>query len=159
PPARSSRDQMRTHLLEMLTETGWNISRTAVRLGVARNTVLARMARFGLKSAGPRREAVAARTDAPLPSVATSNAVWEARRLALPRVDVDASRALDDMMEKVQTFGGDIVELGPSAFMAAFGLQVIEDASARAALAALAVLKATERARRDGGTYRAKIVI
>jgi len=146
-------------LLEVLTQTGWNISQTAVRLGVARNTVLARIARFGLKSAGPRREAVAARTAAPSPSVATSKAVWEQRRMALLRVDVDASRALDDMIEKVQAFGGDIVELGPSAFMAAFGLQMIEDASARAALAALAVLKAAERARRDGGPYRAKIVI
>ena len=49
-PARSSRDQMRAHLLETLTETGWNISQTAIRLGVARNTVLARMARFGLRT-------------------------------------------------------------------------------------------------------------
>ena len=31
--SRSSRDQMSAHLLEMLTETGWNISQTAVRLG------------------------------------------------------------------------------------------------------------------------------
>src|SRR5262249_3061551 len=42
-PAHTSRDRMRAHLLEVLTETGWNVSQTAVRLGVARNTVLARM--------------------------------------------------------------------------------------------------------------------
>ena len=47
-PSRSSRNQMREHLLDVLTETGWNISQTAVRLGVARNTVLARITRFGL---------------------------------------------------------------------------------------------------------------
>src|SRR5262245_56841715 len=82
-PSRSSRDQMRAHLLEMLTETGGNISETARRLGVARNTVLARMARFGLNAAattsrarprpggGSRRDAPAtAPTEASVPIVA-----------------------------------------------------------------------------------------
>src|SRR5262249_8002424 len=31
--AQTSRDRMRAHLLEVLTETDWNISQTAVRLG------------------------------------------------------------------------------------------------------------------------------
>ena len=177
----SSRDQMRAHLLEVLTETGGNISQTAVRLGVARNTVLARIARFGLDAStaasparsrpggGPRRDAPAtAPTDGAVPLVATSRAVWESRRVALLRVDVgvhaaagstDAGRALDDMIGKVQIFGGDIVELGPAALVAAFGLEAVEDAPVRAALAALAILKATERARGDGAGPRVKIVV
>jgi len=179
-PAVSSRDQMRAHLVQTLTETGGNISQTAVRLGVARNTVLARMARFGLNAAmaasrarsrpggGPRRDTPTAPTDVSVPPVATSRAVWEPRRVALLRVDVgvdtaggsaDASRALDEMIGKVQIFGGEIVELGPGALVAAFGLEPVEDAPVRAALAALAILKASERARSDGAGPRVKIVV
>ena len=181
-PPQSSRDRMRAHLLEVLTDTGWNLSQTAVRLGVARNTVLARMARFGLRSPAaappprprpgprpPRHAAVTAPTAVPVPLVATSRAVWEPRRVALLRVDIvvdpaaassDASRALDDMIAKVQTFGGEIVELGPGALVAAFGLEAIEDAPVRAALAALAILTATERAKSDDGQApRVKIAV
>ena len=60
PTLRSSRDRMRAHLLEVLIDTGWNITRTASILGVARNTVIARIARFGLArgdGAGPPRRA------------------------------------------------------------------------------------------------------
>ena len=61
--SRSSRDRMRAHLLEVLSETGWNITRTAAILGVARNTVTARIARFGLvradRAAGPARAGAA----------------------------------------------------------------------------------------------------
>ena len=177
-PAMSSRDQMRAHLLQTLTETGGNISQTAVRLGVARNTVLARMARFGLnasmvassaRSRGPRRDAPAtAPADVSVPPVAASRAVWEPRRVALLRVDVgvdaaagsaDASRALDEMIGKVQTFGGEIVELAPRALVAAFGLEPVEDAPVRAALAALAILNATQHARGDGTGPRVKIAV
>jgi tetratricopeptide (TPR) repeat protein len=178
----SSHDQVRAHLLEVLTQTGGNISQTAVRLGVARNTVLARMARFGLRTSAaahpprprpadvPRRDAAATpRTDVPAPLASTSRAVWEQRRLALLRVDVivdaavrsaDASRALDEMIGKVQTFGGEIVELGPGVLVAGFGLEAVEDAPVRAALAALAILKAAERAKsNDGAGPRVKIVV
>ena len=40
----------RQRLSEALARTGWNISRTAAVLGVARNTVRARIARYGLRS-------------------------------------------------------------------------------------------------------------
>jgi len=40
----------RQRLSDALARTGWNISRTAVMLGVARNTVRARIARYGLRS-------------------------------------------------------------------------------------------------------------
>ena len=171
-PSQSSRDQMRAHLLDVLTETGWNISQTAVRLGVARNTVLARITRFGLNRSAapqtttsrPRDERVAEAppsTNAPVPPVAASRAAWEQRRPALLRVDlIEARGALDNMIGKVETFGGEIVELGRSAFVAAFGLEAVEDAPVRAALAALAILKAAERAKGDGGAgVRVKIVV
>src|SRR5437773_11462579 len=171
-PSRSSRDQMSTHLLDVLTETGWNISQTAVRLGVARNTVLARITRFGLNRSAapqtttsrPRDERVAEAppsTNVPVPPVAASRAAWEQRRPALLRVDlIEARGALDNMIGKVETFGGEIVELGRSAFVAAFGLEAVEDAPVRAALAALAILKAAERAKGDGGAgVRVKIVV
>src|SRR5438034_8704102 len=104
-PSRSSRDQMSTHLLDVLTETGWNISQTAVRLGVARNTVLARITRFGLSRPAPTDSATTAEAtpppDASAPLVASSRAAWEPRRLALLRGDlVDASGALDQMIGK-----------------------------------------------------------
>jgi transcriptional regulator with AAA-type ATPase domain/TolB-like protein/tetratricopeptide (TPR) repeat protein len=40
----------RQRLSDALARTGWNISRTAAVLGVARNTVRARIARYGLRS-------------------------------------------------------------------------------------------------------------
>ena len=43
--------------------------------------------------------------------------------------------------------------------MAAFGLEAVEDAPVRAALAALAIRKATERARAEGAGPRVKIVV
>ena len=171
-PSRSSRDQMRAHLLDVLTATGWNISQTAVRLGIARNTVLARITRFGLNrsetmqpvQSPPGGERVAKATpppDASVPFVVTSRAAWEQRRPALLRVDlVEGSGALDHTIGKVETFGGEVVELGRSAFVAAFGLDAVEDAPVRAALAGLAILKAAERAKGDGRAgVRVKIVV
>jgi DNA-binding NtrC family response regulator/tetratricopeptide (TPR) repeat protein len=81
---------------------------------------------------------------------------WEGRRLAFLRSalalppDVDpglgSSRALEIVVEKVQTFGGRIEEMSPTGIVAAFGLEPIEDAPQRAALAAAAIHKAAERA-------------
>ena len=184
-PARamSSRDQMRAHLLEVLSETGGNISQTAVRLGVARNTVLARMARFGLTAstftvaqpASPRpggvpppEAPVTTLVDAMTAVGATPRVAWEPHRVALLRVDVvvnaaagsvDARRTLEEMIGKAQTFGGDLVDLGPGVLVAAFGLEAVEDAPVRAALAALAILKRSERAHRNGEGPRVKIVV
>src|SRR5204862_1337086 len=79
-----------------------------------------------------------------------------------PRRPARRTRAapLTKTIGKVQTFGGGVVELGPGALMAAFGLEAVEDAPVRAALAALAILKASERAKSDGGAgVRVKIVV
>ena len=45
-------DLERRRLSEALTRTGWNISRTAAALGIARNTLRARIARYGLRAPG-----------------------------------------------------------------------------------------------------------
>src|SRR5262249_11398332 len=93
-------------------------------------------------------------------------ALWEPRRVALLRADVvvdaatapaDAGHALDELFGKVRSFGGEIVELGRSALVATFGLEAVEDAPVRAALAALAIVKAVERARGDGAGPHVKI--
>jgi two-component system, NtrC family, response regulator AtoC len=47
--AMSLDDAMREHLVEVLTQTGWNISRTAALLDISRNTLRARMDRYGLR--------------------------------------------------------------------------------------------------------------
>jgi transcriptional regulator with AAA-type ATPase domain/tetratricopeptide (TPR) repeat protein len=107
----------------------------------------------------PGRTAVPVETGAPL-------AVrWEGRRLAFLRsalvlpADADPglspSRALETLVEKIQTFGGRIEEMSPTGIVAAFGLEPIEDAPQRAALAAAAIHKAAERASGgEGGGIR-----
>jgi DNA-binding NtrC family response regulator/tetratricopeptide (TPR) repeat protein len=94
---------------------------------------------------------------APAAEAATPLAVrWEGRRLAFLRSALvlpaeihpaySPSRALEILVEKVQTFGGRIEEMSPTDIVAAFGFEPIEDAPQRAALAAAAVHKAAERA-------------
>jgi DNA-binding NtrC family response regulator/predicted ATPase len=167
-PALSSRDQLRAHLLEVLTETGWNISRTATLLGVARNTVTARMRRFGLDHpndrthSGPPADTLPVHAPRPpgiarIPPPTEVPARWERRFVAFLRADFGfspsggsvpaMSRGLTVLAEKVETFGGRVEEESPTAIIASFGLGAVEDAPSRAALAALAVQKAGERAR------------
>ncbi|MGH7319841.1 MAG: ATP-binding protein, partial [Candidatus Rokuibacteriota bacterium] len=85
---------------------------------------------------------------------------WDRRRLTLLRVALivppatDArlypSRALELVVEKAESFGGRVEELGPTGIVAVFGLEPIEDAPRRAAHAAMAIRKAAERAGRGG---------
>jgi transcriptional regulator with AAA-type ATPase domain/TolB-like protein len=58
----------RRRLSEALARTGWNISRTATLLGVTRNTVRARIARYGLRSIAESEGAT------PIGSITDSNA-------------------------------------------------------------------------------------
>jgi tetratricopeptide (TPR) repeat protein len=81
---------------------------------------------------------------------------WEGRRLAFLRSALtrpggadpgwSPSRGLETLVEKIQTFGGTVQEMSPTGLVAAFGVEPIEDAPQRAALAATAVHKAAERA-------------
>ena len=70
----------RQRLSEALARTGWNISRTATLLGVTRNTVRARIARYGLRSVddpeagAPAAAARAAEADEPIAQVTVTGA-------------------------------------------------------------------------------------
>jgi transcriptional regulator with AAA-type ATPase domain/TolB-like protein/Tfp pilus assembly protein PilF len=57
-------DFQRRRLSEALARTGWNISRTAAALGVTRNTVRARIARYGLRSIPDAEGTTATRSSA-----------------------------------------------------------------------------------------------
>ena len=91
-------------------------------------------------------------TSATLPEIR-----WERRRITLMRVSFnvpdrpeelpDTSRALEMLVDKIQTFGGRIEEIGHAGLDASFGLEPIEDAPRRAANAAMAILNAAARAR------------
>ncbi len=173
PPPISFGDAMRAHLRATLDQTGWNISRTAAMLNISRNTVRARMEKLGLRDATPvvvkraaRAPSVARPAPAPTPNgpgptprTAPPTVRWERRPIALMRVallvpetgDVlsDAARALEALIEKVQSFGGRIEALGQRGLDAAFGVEPIEDAPRRAAHAAMAMQRAVERIRGD----------
>ncbi|HEY7652970.1 MAG TPA: sigma 54-interacting transcriptional regulator, partial [Methylomirabilota bacterium] len=176
-PARavSLVDAMREHLLTSLEQTGWNISRTAALLGISRNTLRARMDKLGLREGAapaaaakreprmipPARPAPSPDLPAPEPAApaaaATPSVRWERRRIALMRVALvtpeavealsDAGRALDTLIEKVQSFGGRVEALSPRGIEASFGAEPTEDAPRRAAHAAMAIQRAMDRSR------------
>jgi DNA-binding NtrC family response regulator/tetratricopeptide (TPR) repeat protein len=168
-------ERERDELLDALHDTDWNISRAAARLGLPRNTVRYRIAKHRLSSESPRpsgarqspgatpatptsRAAPAATASAPAAPATLPTLRWARRRLTFLRAAFDAStgrepspdatRALEALVEKVQTFGGRVEELSPNGLVAAFGLEPLEDTARRAAHAAMAIQKIGERARR-----------
>ena len=165
-------DVMGAHLRATLDETGWNISRTAALLGISRNTLRARMEKLGLREGAATVEKRDARPpipsrpappppSGPAPGLSARTAVptvrWERRRIALMRVVLmvpdtddllsDATRALETLIEKAQSFGGRVEALGRRALEASFGAEPVEDAPRRAAHAAMAMQRAVERIR------------
>ncbi len=170
----------RDHFLEVLSETNWNLSRAAARLGIPRNTLRYRIEKLGLRreesEPSPERRpagvgaSMARAPSAPAgPSPAPTTLRWGPRRLTLLRAVLsgpagtdsppEASRALQVLIEKVQSFGGRIEEAGPKGVLAVFGLEPVEDAPNRAALAAMAIQKAVERARNEGEAPAVRIGI
>jgi two-component system, NtrC family, response regulator AtoC len=164
----------RERLLAALEETGWNVSRAAVRLGISRNSIRYRLDKYGLRrdsppmppalAPGPPPTAAAQAIDEPRPVRALR---WQRRRLALLRAvvlpqDSIAGRALtvDTLVEKIQSFGGRVLELGRSGVVGAFGLEPGEEAPRRAVLAATAIVKAAEHhARADAGEAAVRLAI
>src|SRR5262249_34864528 len=134
----------------------WNISAAADRLRIARNTFRYRMARYGLRSerAYPRRRRSSgpeASADSELERDWADDQV-EARPLAWLQVEwapTDESaptlftRTVDLFIEKVESFGGRLEQVGPGGIIGTFGVEVAEDASRRAAHAGLAILRAS----------------
>src|SRR5262249_2434177 len=123
-------DVMRQHLLAALTQTAWNISRTAALLGISRNTLRARIEKYGLRTyhRSPARSrpkpAAEGRHNRPTPeSVPVPGRIrWERRRITLLVAELMAqasrdepssnSRELEALTEKVGSFGGHVHELG-----------------------------------------------
>ncbi len=166
PPLREAvGDVERRRIVQILTETGWNVSRAAARLGIPRSSLRYRLEKYGLQPSGA----------GPLPSDAGVRPVgaadpretaggpggrpidWQDRHLALLQVllasDVEeepssrAQRLVHTVLGKVQSLGGRLEEQGARGFVAVFGLEPVEDACTRAAHAALAVQNAVQRAR------------
>ncbi len=161
---------VRDHLERVLEEHGWNISRAALALGVARNTLRARIAKHGLVlSSSPRHGPTRARgTAAPsggpaasamsgtAGSAPTAPANWESRRLAFLRAAMPMASdetgasltygAIDAVAGKVGAFAGQVIERSPEGLVAVFGLDLMEDPVGRAASAALAIGRLAERA-------------
>src|SRR5262245_31700511 len=158
----------RDRLVDALEQTEWNITRAAAMLGITRNTVKARMRLYGLRSPGVGLEATA-----PTPAASSAGSVtptttdhgespsttevrWNRRRVTFLRarilaaVDTSPSvmtRVLGSLIEKAQTFGGYVSEIGQYGVLAVFGHEPAEDAPRRAATAALAVTRLVARER------------
>jgi transcriptional regulator with AAA-type ATPase domain/tetratricopeptide (TPR) repeat protein len=156
-------ERRRTELLGALQATAWNITHTSRRLGLSRNTVKARMRRYGLSSETAAAGGIAAEAGqrpgvvAPLEAKPAA-VVWESRRLTVLRVEITqpdgaARWGIDEVfgavVAKVAMFGGRVEDVSPRTATVVFGLEVLDDAVRRAANAALAVLRMLRE--RNGG--------
>ena len=150
----SLEDALRGRIEAALHATGGNIQRTAAALGISRNTLRARMDKYGLR----RDDAPRPLTPRPMPEADAAVAPqWERCHLAFLRVrilasaPVDVARALDVVGEKVRAFGGRIEASSPTGVIAVFGLEPVDNPPSHATLAALAIQKAGARARTASG--------
>jgi DNA-binding NtrC family response regulator/tetratricopeptide (TPR) repeat protein len=168
-PAMGLEDEVdrvqRARLLDALDATGWNVVRAAARLGLTRSKLRYRIERYGLRPPAPssgRRRAAAPPADpcllptAPTPAdtgASSGNARWEPRHLAFLYASLAGSGApvadtggvLPMLADKVRSFGATIQEVSPLSFLTVFGLEPVEDAPQRAALAAIALRNTVER--------------
>src|SRR5262245_2423116 len=142
----SLEDALRTRIQAALRASGGNIRRTAAALGISRNTLRARMDKYGLRH---RDQALTAGSPSTPESILTmapwASAEWHNRRLAFLRVRLlapspgDGRRALEIVGDKVRAFGGRIEESSPRGAIAVFGLEPVDNAASHAALAAMAL--------------------
>src|SRR5216684_3484319 len=152
-------EAMRQHLLRVLEQSAGNISHAAARLGIARNTLYARLEKYGVRSHRPPPRRPSRPETAPAPAPTGTRIQWERRGITLlcaALVEPDGgdeasppSRALEGVIDTLQTFGGRVEELTPTGIVASFGVDRVDDASRRAAHAAMVVHKRAERARED----------
>jgi transcriptional regulator with AAA-type ATPase domain/tetratricopeptide (TPR) repeat protein len=113
-------DAVRDRVADVLRQTGWNISRTAALLGISRNTLRARIEKYGLREgeapAPPpsprpgRRPARRAESPRVTPDEAPATAVvatppasapleWERRRVTMLRASLLAPSAPETLLE------------------------------------------------------------
>jgi DNA-binding NtrC family response regulator/tetratricopeptide (TPR) repeat protein len=155
-------EAMRQQLEGVLEDCAGNISLAASRLRIARNTLYARLEKYGVR--GPRAHRSPPRRTsrpetAPAPAATGTRIQWERRGITLLRAALvepggldswsQTSRALEVVIDKLQTFGGRVEELTPTDIVASFGVDQAEDAPRRAAHAAMVIHKRAERARED----------
>jgi transcriptional regulator with AAA-type ATPase domain len=157
----------RRSLLEALRATDWNISRAARLLGVPRHRLRYQMEKHQLSrirsSAWPERQTrdpestPQTATPAPPEAVPPRAARWERRHVTFLNAAVIATpaglapatgHAVWVLAEKVEAWGGRVLDMGTTTLVAAFGLEPVENGPTSAVLAAVAMLKAAERARR-----------
>ena len=151
-------EAMRQHLLGVLEQSAGNISHAAARLGIARNTLYARLEKYGVRSHHPPRRLSRPQT-APAPASSGTRIQWERRGITLlcaALVEPDSgdeasppSRALEGVIDKLQTFGGRVEDVTPTSVVASFGVDPVEDAPRRAAHAAMVIHKRAARTRED----------
>ena len=149
-------DALRGHIEAALRATGGNIRRTAAALGISRNTLRARMDKYGLRhreaalqraAADPRQPPKGLHRPSGNVAISPSSAPGSSRRR--PSTSL---APLEVIAEKVRSFGGRIEDSGPTGLMAVFGLEPVDNAPSHAALAALAIHTAARaRARRSSG--------
>ncbi|HEY1334133.1 MAG TPA: AAA family ATPase, partial [Myxococcaceae bacterium] len=173
----------REQLLEALDDSFWNVTGAARRLGISRDTLRYRIKKHQLRPGGRRppppastvlTEPLASPPASPRVAIAqdppASVVRWEERHVTLLRAVIDGpqpederlypSKLIEELIEKVRSFGGRDEDLGPTGIVASFGLEPVEDATRRAAHAAIAIHKAVERDRRaqpPGATVRVGI--
>jgi transcriptional regulator with AAA-type ATPase domain/tetratricopeptide (TPR) repeat protein len=150
---------MRRYLQGVLEQSAGNISHAAARLGIARNTLYARLEKYGVR--GHRGPPHRRSRPEPAPALAPTGTQiqWERRGIALLcaalmepdgiEAAAHTNRVLEVIVDKLQTFGGRVEELTPTRILASFGVDPVEDAPLRAAHAAMVVHKSVERARED----------
>jgi predicted ATPase len=157
---------VRIHIQDVLEHTGGNISRTATLLGISRNTLRAHLDKLGLRPSAVRTAKRATeprppprRTAPATPAVAAAPPGplrWERRLITVLRVALEApadtatfqlAPLLEELIAKVKSFGARVEEVTPLGLVAVFGFEPMEDAPSRATHAALAILKAAQRAR------------
>ena len=132
----------RAPLIAALDVTGWNVVRAAQRLGVPRTTLRHRMTKYRLARGGVTLlhviragvNGAVASCHHPAPAV-----LREERTVALLLASFEhiAPAAMEILIEKIEGFGGHLVEVASSGFLAAFGIPPVEDAPSRAARATL----------------------
>ncbi len=145
----------RQELLRALDACGWKVVRAAARLGITRGTIRYRIQKYGL---APPTRRVRKPPPRPAPGApwlrsVTSPTVtrWEPRLVALLQATTgELGRDLEVLVQKIESFAGRVEEASPARIVAAFGLDPVEDATRRAALAALAIQTALARSRRSG---------
>ena len=154
----------REHLERVLTETGWNITRAAAVLGIARNTIKSRIARLGLREPSPAATLRSGTTIASIPTPIRAEAApavhWQPKRVTFFRLQVptvggvlDArpARLFELATDKLRSFGGRIAGLGPATVLAVFGVERSDEPAVLAGHAALVIQKSARHLRHDTG--------